>query len=113
MTTVEDLLALLDSAPESIEFNDVMRVIGDNYSFTPTAFTCGEAVNEIGTNEGSCKILAFGLKNSLTPQQTLALFGRFYREDVLGNPDGADHANIRNFIVAGWNGVKFENNPLT
>jgi len=40
-------------------------------------------------------------------------FGRFYREDVLGNPEGNDHANIRNFMESGWGGVKFDSPALT
>ena len=38
---------------------------------------------------------------------TLQLFGRFYREDVLKNPSGDDHGNIRNFMKSGWDGVAF------
>ena len=38
---------------------------------------------------------------------TLELFGRFYRDDVLGKPDGDDHGNIRNFMKSGWDGVSF------
>jgi len=49
----------------------------------------------------------------LTNEQTLALFGRYYREDVLGNPNGNDHANIRNFMQTGAQGVRFEKFPLT
>lgn len=30
-------------------------------------------------------------------------------QDVLENPDGDDHANIRNFISGGWDGVDFPN----
>ncbi|GAK84871.1 type III effector HopPmaJ [Vibrio ponticus] len=40
------------------------------------------------------------------------MFGDFYRKDVLGNPDGDDHQNIRNFIAHGWNGIKFEGQAL-
>jgi hypothetical protein len=34
----------------------------------------------------------------LTPEATLACFGSYYFEDVLGNPNGTDHQNIRNFM---------------
>ncbi len=44
--------------------------------------------------------------------ETLALFGRYYRDDVMGNPAGEDHANIRNFLLDGWVGVRFDDMPL-
>ena len=113
MNTVKALLEKLDNTPDSIEFTEVMQVIEDNYRFSPTAFSCGDAVNESGSNEGSCKILAFAQIHDLTEQQTLALFGRFYREDVLQHPKETDHANIRNFMNSGWRGVRFENEPLS
>jgi hypothetical protein len=31
---------------------------------------------------------------------------------VLKNPDGTDHQNIRNFMKHGWDGVRFEGEPL-
>ncbi len=44
-----------------------------------------------GQNNGSCKIFAFGLAQDLSPEQTLACFGQFYRNDVLGFPENTDH----------------------
>ncbi|HAB55541.1 MAG TPA: type III effector, partial [Cellvibrionales bacterium] len=38
--------------------------------------------------------------------------GKYYRDDVLGNPSGDDHANIRNFILDGWLGIQFDTEPL-
>ncbi|MBL4764835.1 MAG: HopJ type III effector protein [Colwellia sp.] len=95
-----------------IEFEQVMQVIKDNYQYQPTSFTNGELVNELGTNEGSCKIFYFAKLNKLSPQQTLACFGRYYRDDVLANPNGNDHANIRNFIQTGWQGIEFKSVAL-
>src|SRR3546814_18418029 len=48
----------------------------------------------------------------LSEAETLACFGCFYREDVLKNPDGTDHQNIRNFMRCGWGGVAFGERPL-
>ena len=31
----------------------------------------------------------------------------------LGNPEGIDHQNIRNFMEFGWEGVVFEGEALT
>lgn len=112
MHTEQSLLEALESDPNSIEFTDVMNVIESAYAYTPTGFTCGGAVSAAGSNEGSCKILAFAKKRGLNEQQTLQLFGDFYRQDVLQNPDGDDHANIRNFMKVGWSGVSFESEPL-
>jgi len=105
-------LDTLSQSPDSVQFEDTMAVIEANYVFTPTAFVNGETLNDANQNNGSCKIFAFGLLNQLDPASTLACFGKFYREDVLGNPDGRDHANIRNFIHFGWQGIKFEGDAL-
>ncbi|AIW21505.1 HopJ type III effector protein [Vibrio coralliilyticus] len=102
----------LNQSPATVQFEQSMAVIDANYEFTPTAFINGETKNEVNQNNGSCKIFAFAQLNQLTEQDTLACFGRFYREDVLQNPDGDDHANIRNFIKFGWQGIQFESDAL-
>jgi hypothetical protein len=99
---------LLTQELTSIEFPDVMAVISAEYNYSPTAFTNGDLRNEAGTNEGSCKIFYFAKLNELSKQTTLALFGQYYRVDVLQNPEGSDHGNIRNFIKSGWKGVTFD-----
>jgi hypothetical protein len=57
------------------------------------------------SNVGSAKLLSFGVLAGLSKEETLALFGGYYR-DVLATPDGDDHPNIRNFMKSGWDGVK-------
>jgi len=106
--TLNDFIAQLNSAPDTIDFANTMAVIDNNYHFTPTRFSNGDTVSEADQNNGSCKFYAFGKMNNLSEQQTLACFGRYYREDVLANPKGNDHQNIRNFINSGWQGVQFE-----
>lgn len=100
-----------------MDFEDTMAVIEQHYNYTPTRFMNGlgdnPVVNEAGTNEGSCKIFAFASQNKLSEQQTLNCFGRFYREDVLKNPEGSDHGNIRNFMEYGWAGIQFEGEALS
>ena len=107
----DNLIELIKNTPEAIEFDQVMQVISQNYEYTPTTFSNGEdgelVINEAGSNEGSCKIFAFAQLNQLDKAQTLACFGRYYREDVLENPQATDHANIRNFIKYGWDGIRF------
>ena len=110
---LDAFLAKLEQHPEQIEFNDTMAVIEANYSFTPSQFTNGNAVNEAATNNGSCKIFSFGLLNKLSERQVLACFGGYYLDDVLGNPSGDDHQNIRNFMVSGWKGINFESAALS
>jgi hypothetical protein len=48
----------------------------------------------------------------LTEAETLGLFGGYYRDDVLANPDGTDHGNIRSFMLNGWVGIKFDSAAL-
>ena len=112
--SIKDLIEQLSTKPETVEFDQVMAVINDNYQYTATRFTNGpDVVNEAGTNEGSCKIFSFAKLQELTPPQTLACFGKYYREDVLQNPNGSDHGNIRSFIKNGWDGIKFDGEALT
>lgn len=105
--TEADLLNQLKQQENNVEFEQVMQVIADNYQYQPTTFTNGSLGNEAGSNEGSCKIFYFAQLNKLNQQQTLACFGLFYREDVLKNPTGNDHGNIRNFMKTGWQGIEF------
>jgi hypothetical protein len=113
---VDELISKLNTEPDNINFTDVIDTIKQAYNYTATCFhngTGSDAVtNEAGSNEGSCKIFAFGKLNHLNAQQTLACFGKYYREDVLGHPDNEDHTNIRNFILHGWEGIRFEGEAL-
>lgn len=109
----EELIKQIKNDPKSVEFIYVMEVIDQNYQYTPTQFTNGNVINEGGTNEGSCKIFSFGKINDLNEQETLSCFGSYYREDVLKNPEGSDHANIRTFMQSGWAGIKFDSPALS
>jgi hypothetical protein len=113
LTTKNDLLTQLQQAPNTVEFTSVMQVISQFYSYTPTGFSNGELLNAAGSNEGSCKIFHFAQLHELSESATLHLFGRYYRDDVLKNPTGGDHANIRHFILTGWAGIKFDDLALT
>jgi len=106
------LLQQLQSSPETIDFKEVIAYIDENYDFTPTKFTNGNTVNEAGENNGSCKIFSFAKINNFLKDETLALFGDFYRTDVLNNPEGSDHQNIRNFQQFGWDGISFDGEAL-
>jgi len=110
--SLEQLLSSLQNNPEGVAFNDVISVIDRLYDFSPTPFQNGGLQNGAGENNGSCKIFAFAKLQGLSEEATLHCFGDYYREDVLKNPDGADHQNIRNFIKSGWGGVVFDGQPL-
>lgn len=96
---------------EKISFDQTITIITENYTYTATEFSNGLAaaklINTAGSNEGSCKIFSFAQINQLNQQQTLNLFGDFYRKDVLEDPSGDGHQNIRNFIQFGWEGIDF------
>ena len=115
--TIDELIEKISTDPESVEFTDVINLIDDTYHYTPTRFHNGNGsktvTSETGTNEGSCKIFAFGKLNNLSEEQTLACFGQYYRDDVLGHPENDDHANIRNFMLYGWKGIESEGEALT
>ena len=111
--TLTDFVDQLHTQPDSIQFDDAIRLIDQEFDFTPVSFSVGKQHNEAGTNQGSCRLLAFAHAMTLSKDATLALFGDYYRKDVLGNPDGQDHANIRQFMQHGWKGVHFSDTALT
>lgn len=110
--TLSALLTVIYEEPQQVSFDDVINAITNNYQYVPATFSNGELVNEAGTNEGSCKIFAFAKLHKLSKEQVLACFGKYYRDDVLGNPKGNAHGNIRNFMISGWEGVKFSSEAL-
>lgn len=96
------------------DFEDTIAIINSLYDYTPRRFSNGlstPVINEAGQNEGSCRIFAFAQLNKLTEAETLACFGRFYR-DVLNEPTGTSHGNIRAFMRDGWAGVRFDGQVL-
>jgi hypothetical protein len=98
------------------DFEDVLAYVDAHYEYTPTRFVNGlgpePVVNEAGQNAGSCRVFALAQLKGLNEADTVQLFGRFYREDVLKHPDGSDHANIRRFLRDGWAGIRFEGATL-
>jgi len=110
--TLETFLNKLKTTPKGIDFTDTIRVIESNYIFTPTAFKNGDLHNNAGENSGSCKLLAFAKLQNLTKEETLACFGKYYFEEVLNDPNGIGHQNIRNFMKTGFEGLELEGMPL-
>jgi hypothetical protein len=109
---IEDFIEKVQASPAEIAFTETMQVIDAHYAFTPTAFKNGELENEAGQNNGSCKLFAFAMMHELSESQTLACFGDYYREEVLGDLAGNSHQNIRNFMKHGWDGIEFAGEAL-
>ena len=110
---VDQLLNLINTDPEAIEFTEVILTIDQYYKYQPTRFENGAVVNQAGENDSTCKILAFAKIHDLDQEQTLACFGKFYRDEVRGHLHEAGHPNIRTFLVCGWRGVEFHGDALT
>ena len=109
---IENFISQLRSAPHSIAFSDCLFVIDKHYVFSPTEFKNGDVVNHAGQNNASCKIFAFAQEQNLSKEETLACFGTYYSKEVLGNPEGDDHQNIRNFMKTSWEGISFSEPAL-
>lgn len=114
--TIEKLITQIKTQADTVEFQDVIDCIEENFDYTPTHFSNGNGhdtvMNQAGSNEGSCKIFSFATTQGLTEKETLSCFGKYYREDVLQNPQADDHANIRTFMRHGWKGIRFEQSAL-
>lgn len=110
---IEEFLNKVRRTPEAVEFAETIVAIDSACTFRPCAFVNGTLVNEAGQNNGSCKIFSFAQLHGLSEPETLALFGHYYRDDVLNNVNGTDHQNIRNFMKTGWGGIKFSGQALT
>lgn len=108
--TPEQLIQALQQG--SVNFAQVIECIDGYYDFIPTAFQNGDQSNPAGSNNGSCKILAFAQLQGLSKAATLNAFGDYYTQDVLQHPGAEDHQNIRNFMRHGWPGVVFSGQAL-
>ncbi|MEZ7506416.1 HopJ type III effector protein [Flavobacterium sp. Arc2] len=105
-------LEKLKETPQNITFTETIAVIEENYVFSPTAFENGLLHNAAGENSGSCKLFAFAELQNLSEAATLSCFGAYYYEEVLGDPEGTNHQNIRNFMKTGWDGIAYYGEAL-
>ena len=110
--TLEIFISKLKSTPTTIDFFETMKIIETYYKFTPTTFKNGTLENEEGQNSGSCKLFAFAKVQAFTKEETLACFGQYYFDDVLKDPNGNGHQNIRSFMKTGFEGLIFEKDSL-
>lgn len=93
---------------DSLKFEELMELIDTHFESGLIEFKNGNIVNKPGENEGSAKLLSYAALSEFDKDTTLKLWGQYYRE-VLADPDGDSHQNIRNFMKSGWDGVPFEN----
>lgn len=100
--------ANLEMSGDEIMFEDVIALIDELYEYGLIEFKNGDVTNMQGQNEGTAKVLSYAALSNLDKESTLKLWGQYYR-DVLKTPNGADHANIRNFMKYGWDKVSFDN----
>jgi len=101
-----ELLTQVQEDSQSVDFAAVISVVDANFDVNPTSFSVGDVQSEAGENMGSSKLLGFGRLVGLSEQETLCLFGQYYK-DVCANPEGDDHPNIRAFMKGGWGAVDF------
>lgn len=110
--TQDQFLHALRQAPEHQSFSASMAWIEANFDYFPTRFSNGPLVNEPGQNEGSCKLFAMAQLLGLSTEECLQCFGDYYHDDVVKNPGGLDHANIRQFMKTGYGGLRYDKPPL-
>ena len=111
--TLNDFKNKLQNTPETIDFSETIATIEATYNFTPSAFTNGSLKNEESQNQGSCKVFSFAVKENLSKEETLACFGQYYFKEVLEDPNGTGHQNIRNFMNTSFEGLSFDKETLT
>jgi hypothetical protein len=100
--------ANLEMDGDTVMFEDVIELIDTHYENQLLEFRNGDMNNAADENAGSAKVLSYAALSQLDKETTLKLWGQYYRE-VLKDPDGDSHQNIRNFMKTGWEGVPFEN----
>ena len=112
----KEFVQRIKATPNATSFDKVIEFIDEEFEYTPGRFTNGVGddiiENEAGTNEGSCKIFAFGKIVGFSERDVLACFGKYYQQ-VVTNPNGSDHPNIRTFMRHGWKGIHFDQAVLT
>lgn len=104
---------LLNKSKEGeLQFQEVLEHIADQYNYSASAFQNGTLKNSKEENQGSAKVFYFAKLNNLSQKETLGLFAEHY-QNVLDNPAGEGHQNIRQFMSNGWDAVLFEQEVLT
>ncbi|SFV88751.1 Type III effector HopPmaJ [hydrothermal vent metagenome] len=108
--TQESYLEELRSGKQ-MDFDDLMALIDEHFDYIPASFTNGDLQNADNENQGSAKLFCFGAIHQLSELEVLHCFGQYYQA-VMADPKGNSHANIRNFMTYGWEGLKFDSPVL-
>jgi hypothetical protein len=93
------------------QFADTLDLVSQAFDYQPTGFHNGPLFNPAGENEGACQVFSLAQYCNLNEADTLRLFAEHYRQ-VLGDPAGESHGNIRQFVATGWSGVRFDHPAL-
>jgi hypothetical protein len=93
------------------DFNDTLALVDRFFEYHPTSFDNGPLHNSAGENAGSCRVFSLAQFCNLTEADALKLFAEHYRQ-VLDDPAGESHGNIRQFMGTGWSGIRFEGQAL-
>lgn len=96
----------LGAASEQFAFTDTLAAIEVDFDYAPKKFVNGGLESAAGINAGSAKVFSMGKLIGLSEEEVLGCFAEHYRQ-VLGDPDGTSHGNIRAFMKHGWSGVEF------
>ena len=95
-----------------LSFKFILQSIESCFKFNiNNGFKNGIIYNELNTNIGSLKVLLFAKLFKLNKLTTLKLWSEHYF-NVLNDPNGTSHGNIRNFIKYGWLGIDFLTNSI-
>jgi len=118
---LEDIRAAGETVPDGCElfnanlemsgevtFEEFTEMVNEFFETQLLEFKNGDLLNKQGENEGSAMVLSYSALSNFDKETTLKLWGQYYRE-VLADPKGDSHQNIRNFMKYGWEGVPFEN----
>ena len=93
------------------QFEDTLELIARFFEYQPMRFFNGPLDNAAGENEGACRVFCLAQYCNLNEADTLQLFAEHYRQ-VLDDPAGDSHGNIRQFMTTGWSGIRFDGQPL-
>lgn len=93
------------------DFGDTLALIDRYFEYQPTAFRNGPLYNGAGENAGSCRVFSLAQYCNLSEADALKLFAEHYHQ-VLDDPAGDSHGNIRQFMGTGWSGIRFEGQAL-
>lgn len=97
---------------KNTDFGNTIQAIDSILETEPVDFVNGEVPNTSGENLWSLKVLAFGKMMWFHTQEVLSMFWEYYRE-VIDNPDGNSHQNIRALQKTGIECVDISENPFS